>query len=457
MRSTFLILLAVQASAQSILPPDSEIRQILAGRIGAENMGVGIVVGVIDANGRRVVAYGSLAKEDKRPLNGDTVYEIGSMTKVFTSLLLMDMVQRGEVALTDPISKYLPSSVKVPERNGRKITLQDLSTQSSGLPRMPLNFNPRTELNPFADYSVERLYEFLSGYQLTREIGSYEYSNVGAGLLGHVLSLRAGMDYESLVRARITGPLGMTSTRIALTPEMKTRLAIGHSSNLNPVPNWDFTSLAGAAALRSTANDMLRFLAAYLGYEKTPLADAMSMQLSIRRPTTMPNVEVAYGWHVFHKDGNSVIAHNGGTGGYRTCMGYDPKNRTGVVVLSNILTSGGTDDISRHLLDASYPLSKVDPPQEHKEITADVKRFDGYVGRYELAPGAVLVISREGDRLFVLIPGQPNFGLYAESERKFFLKTIDAQVTFDTDDQGHATQLTLRQGGRNQLAKRIPR
>lgn len=132
-----------QAAADSPVPPDAEIRQILAARIGGENLGIGMVAGVIDAKGRRVVAFGSLAKGDKRPLNGDTVFEIGSMTKVFTSLVLMDMVERGEVALTDPISKYLPPNVKVPERNNRKIALQDLSTQSSGLPRLPSNLTPR--------------------------------------------------------------------------------------------------------------------------------------------------------------------------------------------------------------------------------------------------------------------------------------------------------------------------
>src|ERR1700739_2511623 len=124
-----------QAPVDSPVPPDAEIRKILADRVGAETLGSAIVVGVIDAKGRRVVAYGSLAKDDKRPLNGDTVFEIGSITKVFTSLVLMDMVQKGEVAVNDPISKYLPASVKVPERNDKKITLQDLSTQSSGLPR----------------------------------------------------------------------------------------------------------------------------------------------------------------------------------------------------------------------------------------------------------------------------------------------------------------------------------
>jgi len=284
-----------QSPADSLVPPDAEICKILADRVGSENLGIGIVAGVIEPKGRRIVAYGSLAKDDKRLLNGDTIFEIGLMTKVFTSLGLMDMVQKGEVAVTDPVSKYLPASVRVPERNGKKITLQDLSTQSSGLPRMPSNFHPKDDLNPYPDYSAELLYEFLSGYQLTRDIGSqYEYSNLGVGLLGQVLTLRAGMDYEALVRSRICMPLGMNDTRVTLTPEMKARLAIGHGPTMNPVPNWDLSALAGAGALRSSANDIPTFLAANLGYTKTPLASAMAAEISIWRPTGSPNMEIAY-------------------------------------------------------------------------------------------------------------------------------------------------------------------
>ena len=445
-----------QAPVDSPVLADTEIRQILADRTGGENLGIGMVVGVIDQKGRRVVSYGSLAKDDKRPLNGDTVFEIGSMTKVFTSLVLMDMVQRGEVALTDPVSKYLPPNAKTPERNNRKITLQDLSTQSSGLPRMPSNFNPRDALNPYADYSVEQMYQFLSGYQLTRDIGEkYEYSNLGVGLLGHVLSLRAGMDYEALVRSRICEPLGMTSTRVTLSPEMKLRLAIGHSATLNAVPNWDLPTLAGAGALRSSANDLLTFLAANLGYVKTPLAAAMAAEVSIRRPTGSPHMEIAYGWHIQTKDGKSIIWHNGGTGGYRTYMGYDPKRRAGVVVLSNISTAEGPDDIGRYLLDASYPLLKVKPPQEHKEVTVDTKTFDSYVGSYQMGPNAILAISRDGDQFYLQLTGQPKLQLFPESERKFFLKVVDAQVTFDTDPQGKTTKAILHQGGRDRVAKRL--
>ena len=185
----------------------------------AYHQGVGIVVGVIEPQGRRFVSYGSLQKGGTRRPDADTVFEIGSVTKVFTSLLLSDMVQRGQVSLDDPVSKYLPDGVKVPERNGRAITLVDLATHTSGLPRLPGNLHPKDPANPYADYSSEQLYEFLSTYQLPRDVGSkFEYSNLGGGLLGFALARRAGTDYESLVRSRITAPLGMKSTGITLSP-----------------------------------------------------------------------------------------------------------------------------------------------------------------------------------------------------------------------------------------------
>jgi CubicO group peptidase (beta-lactamase class C family) len=454
--SAFLGFILTAAFAVAQPGSDAEVRKILADRVGKENRGIAIVAGIIDANGRRIVSYGSVAKDDTRRLDGDTVFEIGSMSKVFTSLLLMDMVRKGEVALNDPISKYLPSTVKVPERNNRRITLADLATQSSGLPRMPNNFNPKDPENPYADYSVQQMYDFLSGYTLTRDIGSqFEYSNLGVGLLGHVLTLRAGKSYEELVRSRICDPLGMKDTRVTLTPEMKARLAVGHNQTGNPAANWDIPTLAGAGALRSTANDMLAFLAANLGYTKTPLAQAMADEISIRRPTGQPGMEIAYNWLVQTKDGNSIIWHNGGTGGYRTYMGFDPKARVGVVVLSNIDTQTGPDDIGRHLLDASYPLLQVKPPSEHNEITLDTKTFDRYVGVYQLAPNVLMTVSRDGATFYSQLTGQPKIPVFAESDRKFFLKVVDAQLTFDVDAQGAPTQVTLHQNGRDTVAKRL--
>jgi serine-type D-Ala-D-Ala carboxypeptidase/endopeptidase len=454
-----VVLSAWPGGAQTVTAPsDAEIQKILVDRIDAQKQSVGIVVGVIEPSGQRVVSYGHLANNDPRPLNGDTLFEIGSITKVFTSLLLAEAVQRGEVALTDPVGKFLPASVKLPERGGRSITLEDLATHTSGLPRMPTNFSPKDAANPYADYSVEHLYAFLSGVQLTRDIGSaYEYSNLGRGLLGHALTLSArATDYEALVRARVISPLGLRSTAIALTPEMKARLAVGHSATMQPVANWDLAVLAGAGALRSTTNDLLTFLAANLGYVKTPLAPAMAAMLKVRRPTGAPNLAVALGWHVFSAHDKEVVWHNGGTAGYRTFIGFDPKARVGIVVLSNAGTPAGPDDIGRHLLDAESPLlAPQAAPRTRTEVAVDPQLFDQYVGRYQLAPAAILSVTRESSHFFAQLTGQPRFEIFAEGPKDFFLKVVDAQLTFEVDASGRATKAVLHQGGRDAPAPRI--
>ena len=352
---------AIKALAQdSLVPTDAEIRKILVERIDAFHQSVGIVVGVIEPKGRRIVAYGKLERGDPRTLDGNTIFEIGSITKVFTSLLLADMVARGEVSLDDPVAKYLPETVKIPSRGDRQITLHDLSTHTSGLPRLPSNMKPANPANPYADYTVEQLYQFLSDYKLPRDPGAkFEYSNLGGGLLGHALAGRSGMDYEALVKSRICGPLGMNSTRISLSPEMKVRLAVGHDDRMKPVPNWEIPTLAGAGALRSSANDLLTFLAANIGYTKSPLASAMAGMLKSPRPTGDPDREIALGWLMEDK---KIMWHNGGTGGFRSVIAFDPRVRVGVVVLSNASTAAGVDAIGVHLLDPKSPLMK--PPKQ---------------------------------------------------------------------------------------------
>ena len=448
-----VVLLPVRLALAQSATADEEIKSILQDRIDRVKKSVGIVVGVIDENGARIISYGKPGQQSTQALNGDSVFEIGSATKVFTAILLADMVERGEVSLDDPISKYLPKSVKTPTRDGMEITLRQLSDQTSGLPRMPSNLTPKDNQNPYADYSVEQMYEFLSGYTLTRDIGAkYEYSNLGVGLLGHILSLRAGTDYETLVRTRICQPLKMDSTRIKLTPEMQVRLATGHSASLKPVSNWDLPTLAGAGALRSTANDMLKFLAANLGTSKSPLLVAMQKTHQTQHDTGIPDLEIGLGWHILKKFNTEIVWHNGGTGGYHSFIGFDQKKRKGVVVLSN--SANDIDDIGRHILESQYPLAKIETPKERKEIKLDPKVFDAYVGEYQLAPGFVFTISREGDRYFSAVSGQGRFEIFAETETVFFLKVVDAQITFAEDDKGQVTHLVLHQNGVDQRAKK---
>ena len=447
---------AAPASPPSLTsaPSDSEIRRILIDRIDVEKRGVGIVVGVIEPQGRRVVAYGSLEKGDKRPLDGDTIFEIGSITKVFTALLAADMAHRGELKLDDPIAKYLPPGVKVPERNGRQITLVDLATHTSGLPGMPDNFRPKDPANPYVDYTTEALYSFLSSYELPREIGSkFVYSNLGFGLLGQGLAHRAGMDYEQLVITRICEPLHMNSTRITLSPALRQRFAAGHGQDLLTVAAWDIPTLAGAGALRSSTNDLLTFLAAMLGYTDNPLAAAQKTTLETARPTGGAFVDSGLGWVIDTRGGGEIIWKNGGTGGYRTFIGYSPKTRIGIVALANTSTNEGTDDIGLHLLDARFPLSVPDgSPTEHP---VDVKTLDTYVGYYEVSAPFILTVTREDNQLFVRGTGQPKSAIYPKSAAEFFSKIVDARFTFETDTQGKVTALVLHQNGRDAHAPRI--
>ncbi len=450
------LLLPAILSTSLLVAADRDVSALLVNRVDEAKKAVGIVVGALDANGRSFTAYGKLAKDRPGKPDADTVFEIGSITKVFTSLVLADMVERGEVTLDTPVQKLLPADVKVPSRNGKQMTLLDLSMQVSGLPRMPDNFHPADAAKPFADYDAAKLYEYLSGYKLTRDIGEkYEYSNLGVGLLGHALARKAGMSYEALVRARVLEPLELKDTSVTLSADQKKRLAAGHDAALAPVKNWDLDALAGAGALRSTASDMLKFLAANLELTDTPLKAAMRRMRSVRRPTGVPGMDIMLAWHTLSRDGSEIVWHNGGTGGYRSFAGFDAAKKTAVVVLTN--TSFDIDDIGRHILNPAFPAGMLSPPRERVEITLDPEVLAGYAGEYPFTPGFAIRVTAEGPHLYAQATNQPRFELFAEKKDEFFLKVVDAQVTFIRDDAGQVTGLLLHQNGMNQKApKKMP-
>jgi hypothetical protein len=219
------------------------------------------------------------------------------------------------------------------------------------------------------------------------------------------------------------------------------------------MPNWDLPTLAGAGALRSTVNDMLKFMAANLGLQKSPLLKAMEQAHQPRHATTVADLRIGLNWHILTKFDSAIVWHNGATGGYHSFIGFDPKQHKGVVVLSN--STNDIDDIGRHLLISQYPIAKVEPPKEHKEIKLDAKILDAYVGVYEIAPGLSLTVTHEGDQLSLQATGQGKIELFAETETDFFLKVASAQISFVKDDNGQVTQLVLHQNGRDQKAQKI--
>ena len=311
---------------------------------------VGIVVGVVNPCGREAFSYGKTAMTGGQAVDENTVFEIGSISKVFTATLLADMVQRGEVSFDDPIELYLPPNVTAPTFNDRSITLIDLATHTSGLDIIPENLAPADENNPYADYTVEQLYEALSSTSLDREIGSqYEYSNLGMGLLGHILSLQSGLSYEELVVERIADELGMPDTRVTLTPDMQSRLAIGYREG-EPFPLWDIPTLAGAGALRSTVQDMLTFLAANIDLTESRLYAAMQVTHEPRFPVGH-TMQVGLAWHMSQEGKIQIIEHHGATGGYWAFAGFSNDTQTGVVVLTNSFQD--IDEIGLSLLETS--------------------------------------------------------------------------------------------------------
>jgi CubicO group peptidase (beta-lactamase class C family) len=433
-----------RGAGAAFLPSDAEIRRLLADRIqtlAGQDDGLGIVVGVVGPAGRRVLSYGHRVHGDTRPLDGDTGFEIGSVTKVFTALLLADMVQRGEVALGDPVAKHLPS-LEVPERNGRPITLLDLATHTSGLPFMP-------ELDDATATGYDAAaFRFLARVDLPRESGGeWDYSNVGYWLLAKALASRAGVDYETLLRTRIVAPLRLTGTAITPSPAMKANLAVGHNAFLQPSGPFSsiptYAGMSAAGGLVSTANDLLTLLSAALGHQRSPLAPALSAMLATRRPMPRPTEAQALGWVVMGDGDDQLVVHDGGTWGYASSVAWDPGRRVGVVVLSNQVA--GVDDIARHLLRRDVPLGRPTATRR-TEIALDAAVLDSYAGRYEAEGEGAFLIAREAD--FLTIQPPADWGLWTmrlrpESLRDFFASELPLRVTFQADAEGRVNGLLV--------------
>jgi len=530
----------------------------------------GIVVGVIDSDGAQYYAYGVKSVNGNEPVDEHSVFEIGSISKTFTGIILANMVIKGRMKLDDPLQKYLPEGVTAPTRKGASIKLVNLSNHTSSLPRMPDNFNPANPANPFADYSEKQLYDFLENYELPRDIGSqYEYSNYAAGLLGHIMATTQGMTYEELMIEVIANPLELRDTRIAFTPNMKKNLATGHHEGVQ-VENWDLPTMAGAGGIRSTAVDLVKYLRANMGKEKSKLYPAMQMSHKNSREGSA-NPIVGLGWHTTVSPDVEIIWHNGGTGGYRSFAGFTREGDRGVVVLTNSTVS--IDDIGLHLLNPKAPLPPIVPsiavkirseidtrgveagvklyrelkkdqgdkydfresqlarlgndylrkgemekaiavfslnadayPESSnafyglgevymkqgtrekaienyrrsvalnpgnqqaidmlkklgvdaadviKEIVVEEETLESYVGQYELAPGFILAVSRDAHQLKAQLTGQPEFPVFPKSQNVFYYKVVQAQLTFNENSAGAVESVTLHQGGRDMVGKKL--
>lgn len=418
------------------------------------NIVVGMTIGVLHDGNAETMGYGHTEKNGTRVPDGDTIYEIGSMSKVLTGVLLADAVVQGRVRLEQPAGELLPSGVKMPGHGTRAITLQDLSTHVSGLPRLPDNMKFKNPENPYADYTVQELNTFLNTYQLTHPPGEQsEYSNLAVGLLGHLLALQDHSTYENLLRDRITKPLQMSSTTIQLDSKQQSLLASPHLADSQPTRNWDIPTLAGAGAIRSTTSDLLRFAAANLTFPNDQLGQALEMAWMIHQePLKKGDFATGLGW-IVARDGKTRW-HNGQTGGYHSILYVNREISAAVVVLANTAT-GEIDQLGEDII-RMIAGAKVEPRVFEKSITVPPEVLQKYVGRYELAPGAVFTVSVDEGKLMVGLTGQPTFQVFPRSETEWYYKVVKATLTFEVDKKGACNSLMLFQGGIKQKATRIP-
>ncbi|MEV0384760.1 serine hydrolase domain-containing protein [Nonomuraea sp. NPDC050643] len=270
-----------------------------------------------------------------------TLFEIGSVTKVFTALTLARLAGQGVVGLDEPLAALLPEGTRVPSRDGKEITLRQLASHTSGLPRLPKGMLLQALLrpskpDPYAGCTAEFLLTGLAATRLGATPGHrFRYSNLGAGLLGLALAHRAGTDYETLVVREICTPLGMTDTGVA---DGRARLVRGHDRRRRPVPPWHLAGLAGAGGLRSTAADLVTFVRAHLAPDSSAIGEAIRLsRQSEHRINSFAWIHLGWMGQRSHErqGGGLQIWHNGRTGGFSSFVGFDPEKEVGVVVLGN--------------------------------------------------------------------------------------------------------------------------
>jgi len=379
------------ASSTSVFRITDEIKDRINALVDNNRTKAAIVIGIVDPNGTQFYSNGKISNTNNTTVDQNTIFAIGSNTKVFTTVLLAEMVEDGLIKLNDPIDKYLPPNVTIPQYKGHKITIEDLATHTSGLPEFPSNYCPsfaisnaqslddkvqrvRNLMSCTKNYTIGQLYQGLSNTTLTREPGSkYEYSTFGTGLLGHILTLKSNMSsYDELLTERILNVLGMNSTSIYLSDEQKSRLAIGHLSG-QELPLFNISNpLVPGGGLYSSADDLLKFISANIGLIKTKLDSAMQTSHLIRHSTgflILNNIAVSgkngdielyigLGWLITTNLGNEIIWHNGGTiGGYNAFMGFNPATNRGIVVLCN--TDVADVDITTLALNQKGKLSSL--------------------------------------------------------------------------------------------------
>ncbi|MFD2366773.1 serine hydrolase [Pseudoduganella sp. GCM10020061] len=431
------------ASAAVAAPQlDQNIRESLQSRVDTGGL-ASVVVGLVEGGETSIHVF---RKSSATLPDEHSVFEIGDVSKTFTALLLAQAAKTGSVRLEQPVATLLPG-YSIPSYQGAPITLLDLATHASGLPRQPGNMPLERPLDPYSDYQLSGMRAFLAGHQLTRKPGAvYEYSHLGYGLLGSALAAQAKLPFPQLVRDRITGPLGMDSTGLALAPALRDRVMPGFMPSGQVSPNWTMDAMAGTSAISSTVPDMLRYLSAMMRAEK---GSPYAMTVQPRRAVDAVGTQSGLAWKLATLRGARIAWHEGRTGGYGSFAGFTLDGRRGVVILTN--TAAAMEEVG---LNALVPGGKP----ERVLLRQSPAALAAYAGRYELTPGVIVTLRpSRGGGLIEHTTGQGKGLVFAIGEDRFGTVGSDKELVFQRDAAGTVHALILRHPElEDRIAKKLP-
>jgi serine-type D-Ala-D-Ala carboxypeptidase/endopeptidase len=396
----------------------------------------GIAAAWVDADGTVFAQAGNYSTDDPRPLSADSVFEVGSVSKVFTALLLSETERAGRVSRNDPVALHLLPEGDPDRQRTAGITLLSLATHTSGLPRLPVNIGstPDSNSDPYAQYTRAQLVEALRQHGPHATQGSFAYSNFGAALLAEALGASWGASYEEALQKHVIEPMGLGATTLGINGRKPSdSLATPHVGS-KAVPAWTFQAFAGAGAVRSTPRDMAHFVNVFLHPDDSPLrASLLAMQAP--QAETDAGGHVGLGW-MLNDDSPPVYAwHNGATAGSHAFVAFCPSRKVGIVLLANVQVP--LEDLGWSLLGAPAP---------HRPVEA-VAEASGYVGRYRLSSSFAIDITTDGTGLFLQATGQPQLALKGNGPDRFAVMGVPAEITFERDSSHTVTALVLHQNG----------
>ncbi|MBL8004093.1 MAG: serine hydrolase [Candidatus Kapabacteria bacterium] len=398
----------------------------------------GVVVGAIVKGNS--IEYFSIGDTTNLETLKQQFFEIGSISKVFTSLLLQTAVTNKEVSLQDEAIKYFPAGKKAPTFSNQNFTLLHLSNHTSGLVRMPGNFAPKNPMNPYADYTVEQMYQYLDTTALLYKPGlKSQYSNLGVALLGNILENKLKASIEKLWTERIFKPFGMKETFVTVPQKLVGRRSKGYAFS-QEMQFWDLPSFAGAGGIKSTIVDMATFVQNSLT-SNNPFIRNLIASTSVTTFEESETMDLGLGWYKRKRFPKTVLMHSGQTGGFSSFIGLDTLNSVGIVLLTNN-TGIVFTDLGQYFLDTTKIVQELRP-----FITVADSVLSKYVGVYKLDESMNLRVTKEESGLFLQATGQEKFQLYAHNQWKFFLKVTQADVEFLENKKGIVDRLKLIQGG----------